>query len=158
MMNLKEITMDDENQSQPRTFSRRIRYWSIITASLFLGIVGGWLLFDSAYQAGMAIGAAEGPGKTIAAIGIERITAFSVAAIWVFGGGYLSIKYHRHIDEQEENAVLWGALYGWYSMMFITPTWYLFTLADITTDVDAMIVMIISMIVTSIVWAWKKFR
>jgi hypothetical protein len=119
---------------------------------MFLGIFMGYAL-------GMGEPDTGGPHHELFSLkqNLSANSAQLSAFLWAIGTTLAYYLYNRVIDEQEQQASLWGATIAWYFIIIITPVWWLLYRGNIAPPLNAMHIMLASIIISVIIRIWKKF-
>ena len=157
MMSLVEAKMDKEPRKGQMPMSpRRKRYWKSYLISVIFGIamvgaiIMGKLPKDTIRP---TIDATVGN----APVALDPVWSIVVVILAVIGCLITGIIYHRNVDEQEERAVLWGGLIGWYATMMFGVSWDILWAGGVMARPDAVVVVMIGTIIGLAVMLWKKF-
>ena len=141
----------NKKSRRPMSPRRKLYAASIGLAGLVGAATGGWMVASDPAdgETGLAL-AANSPLTADFAIG--------ASVLWVVGMAVCMLLYHRAVDDHEERAWLWACVAGWYSIMFVTPVWWVLHRADLVAAPEAMLLFVISLIVNFFVWMWLKYR
>ena len=89
---------------------------------------------------------------------IDPGIAITLSAAWIGGMALSVLMYHRSVDDHEKQAYLWGALAGFYAVVFPAPAWWLLERGGLAPPVDGMILFLLALSANAIVYFWLKFR
>jgi hypothetical protein len=89
---------------------------------------------------------------------IGGLQAIIMAILWGMFVPFMLVKSHKIADEHENIAYLWSGTIGSYFFMIITPIWWILDRADIVPPVNAMILLLMTTLISSVVLIWLKFR
>ncbi|KQN25624.1 hypothetical protein ASE86_05265 [Sphingomonas sp. Leaf33] len=82
--------------------------------------------------------------------------------VLVFAWGVLlpiiSWRWHRVVDEHEREAYRDGAVAGHYLMSIGAPVWWLLARADLVRPIDPVAFFAAFIVVSGVVWSWRKYR
>jgi hypothetical protein len=151
---MRQATMDDLNKptGEAREKARTRRYWAILGGC---GLIGGVLGFT------MGQGTSKSDGSLTSFLTNDAIAttpAMIFAIAWGIAIPIMMWFFHRTIDEVQERAYLWCGMIGWYAVTTITPIWWILGRAKLLPPADAMIILLISMVVSSIGYLIAKYR
>ena len=125
---------------------RNRKYWAFWWVPLVAVLIAS-LGFDWAF--GHDDLASGGYGKARAIFGV---------AMTVIGLPWVAIAYHRFIDEQEERAILWSSLFGYYLVLGVGLVWTFLAKAGLVPPLDFIILMLVTFVPMFGVFFWLKYR
>lgn len=136
-------------------FDRRYyRMWGlVILLSLPIGV--GLAFLDGS---GPALGKVP---DLFADTPISPRTALIFSVLLLLALAAAAILYHRTIDDHEERAYLWGSTVAFYFLAAALPVAWLLGRGGLLTQPGmgtALVLMLASFIIQSLVWMWFKFR
>jgi hypothetical protein len=82
------------------------------------------------------------------------IALFAIAS-WLLGMA-LSWWWYVSADEHERHSYDFGTLIGGGMFLTVTPAWWVASRAELVPPPDAMILWVITMLVTTVAWAWRR--
>jgi hypothetical protein len=137
--------------SQSRYERRYRRMWLILIA---LGVPFGFLL-------GMTVDSGPAAAEIVSNNPISPIAAIACAAGILIVTVVSMLLYHRVVDDHEERALLWANSGAYYALSVALPAAWLLARGGIIPPVGigtAVLLLLGSFLVQTIVWLWLKYR
>ncbi|HUQ13190.1 MAG TPA: hypothetical protein VM055_02840 [Novosphingobium sp.] len=122
------------------------------------GAVGGVL---GMFLALVALSSGQSSSDVMAGLSsspLPRWVALVAIAVWVGAVPWLTINWHRNIDEHEAQAYRDGALAGIYAYFAIAPTWWMAWRGGMAAEPQEMPVFLVVVGIVGLVWAWRRYR
>jgi hypothetical protein len=125
------------------------------------GAVGGVLGLVLALGSLGGLGGGPEPQDMASALSsspVPRWVALAAIAVWLGVVPWLTIVWHRSIDEHEAGAYRDGALAGIYAYFAIAPTWWMAWRGGLVPEPQHMVVFLVVVTIVGLVWAWRRYR
>lgn len=122
------------------------------------GAVGGALGLVLALA---TLGSVQSPSDAFNAFSSSPVPAWAAIvaiAVWLGLVPWLTLTWHRNIDEHEAQAYRDGALAGIYSYFEIAPTWWMAWRGGLVGEPQEMPIFLAVITVVGVVWAWRRYR
>jgi hypothetical protein len=147
-------TMAERRAPEPKSASVRANHRLLAISGALGGVIGFALALPilSNHDVDSGIGAAMiyGPLPTWLAI--------AAALLWGVMLPIISWRWERVVDEHERQAYRDGAVAGFYVLTIGAPVWWLLSRGGLLPPVDAVALYAAFMVISSLVWAWRKYR
>lgn len=132
---------------EPLTPMERTNLNLVLVATVFGAVMGGVMAIGGGSEPFPLF--SDGPISPVIAMTMIAGTALTLP---------LAVKWHRAVDEQEEDAYKTGALYALYVYWIGAPIWWFAWRGGFAPEPNGVAIFFATIVTAGAIWMWKKYR